>query len=121
MRILSGRGCLTCAYLAGSVGNMTLLTRTEIADALEDLPGWGGDTSDIRCRYIAPDFRAAIGLVNAVADAAEEAGHHPAIDIRWKDVLFVLTTHSQDGVTGKDVELASTIARLADEAGASPA
>ena len=73
---------------------------------MADLPGWGGDTDDIRCRYTAPDFPAGIALVDAVAVAAEAAGHHPDIDIRWREVLFVLATHSEGGVTAKDVELA---------------
>ncbi|HEY4992899.1 MAG TPA: 4a-hydroxytetrahydrobiopterin dehydratase [Nakamurella sp.] len=100
---------------------MTLLTRDEIAHALDTLPGWGGDTNDVRCRYTAADFPAAIGLVDAVAQAAEAAGHHPNIDIRWRDVLFVLSTHSEGGVTSKDIELAGTIGALAMQAGAAPA
>ena len=96
---------------------MTLLSSAEIADSLEKLPGWGGDTDDIRCRYTAPDFLAGIALVDAVAAAAEAAGHHPDIDIRWRDVLFVLATHSEGGVTEKDIALAGQIDALALEAG----
>lgn len=92
---------------------MTLLSAAEIDRALEDLPGWGGDADDIRCRYEATDFPSAIALVDAVAVAAEEAGHHPDIDIRWRTVLFVLSTHAEGGVTGKDTELAARIDGLA--------
>ena len=92
---------------------MTLLSTPEIDRALATLPGWGGDAEDIRCRYEAPDFPAAIALVDAVALAAEEAGHHPDIDIRWRSVLFVLSTHSEGGVTDKDIELAARIDGLA--------
>jgi 4a-hydroxytetrahydrobiopterin dehydratase len=100
---------------------MTLLTGPEIADALDALPGWGGDTNDVRCRYTAPTFPAAIGLVDAVAVAAEGADHHPDIDIRWRDVLFVLSTHSEGGVTERDLRMAATIDDLARQAGAVPA
>ena len=92
---------------------MTLLNSADIAHSLESLPGWGGNTDDIRCRYRAPDFLAGIALVDAVAQAAEAAGHHPDIDIRWRDVLFVLSTHSEGGVTSKDLELAAEIDALA--------
>ena len=95
---------------------MTLLSSAEIADSLDKLPGWGGNTDDIRCRYTAPDFLAGIRLVDAVAEAAEAAGHHPDIDIRWRAVLFVLATHSEGGVTAKDIELAVRIDALAREA-----
>jgi len=92
---------------------MTLLSAEDIDRGLADLPGWGGDPADIRCKYVAPDFPAAIALVDAVAVAAEEANHHPDIDIRWRDVLFVLSTHSAGGVTDKDMRLAGRIDGIA--------
>lgn len=92
---------------------MTLLSAADIDRGLADLAGWGGDPSDIRCRYTAPDFPTAIALVDAVAVAAEEANHHPDIDIRWRDVLFVLSTHSAGGVTGQDLSLAARIDGIA--------
>ena len=112
---------MTGGHLTGSVTGMTLLTSSEIADALESLAGWGGNTDDVRCKYSAPDFLAAIALVDAVAVAAEAADHHPDIDIRWRDVLFVLSSHSEGGVTAKDIELATQIDGLAREKGAAPA
>jgi 4a-hydroxytetrahydrobiopterin dehydratase len=52
-------------------------------------------------------------VVHALADAAEEADHHPDIDIRWRDVTFTLSTHSAGGVTDKDVTMAHRIDALA--------
>lgn len=92
---------------------MTLLSAADIDRGVADLAGWGGDPTDIRCRYTAPDFPAAIALVDAVAVAAEEADHHPDIDIRWRDVLFVLSTHSAGGVTEQDLALAGRIDGIA--------
>ena len=92
---------------------MTLLSAAEIDAGLTGLAGWGGDPNDIRCRYAAPDFPTAIALVDAVAVAAEEANHHPDIDIRWREVLFVLATHSEGGVTDLDLRLAGRIDGLA--------
>lgn len=92
---------------------MTLLSAADIDRGVADLPGWGGDPNDIRCRYTAPDFPTAIALVDAVAVAAEEADHHPDIDIRWRDVLFVLSTHSAGGVTEQDLALAGRIDGIA--------
>jgi Pterin 4 alpha carbinolamine dehydratase len=34
-----------------------------------------------------------------VADAAEAANHHPAIELRYNKVTLVLTTHSADRLT----------------------
>ncbi len=99
-----------------------LLDSTAIADGLAGLPGWdrSGDDS-IVATYRAPTFPAAIALVDAVAVAAERAGHHPDIDIRYDTVVFTLSTHSDGGVTAKDIGLAGEIAAAAAAAGAVPA
>jgi 4a-hydroxytetrahydrobiopterin dehydratase len=47
-----------------------------------------------------------------VALAAEKADHHPDIDIRRNKVTLSLSTHSEGGVTAKDLELADKIDRL---------
>jgi 4a-hydroxytetrahydrobiopterin dehydratase len=56
------------------------------------------------------DFKAAMAWVNRVADAAEEANHHPDILVHgWNKVRLTLTTHSEGGLTDKDAEMARTI------------
>ena len=60
------------------------------------------------------DFRAAIALVNAVADAAEAANHHPDIEVRrYRRVTFTLTTHAAGAITQRDLDLAGQIDALA--------
>ena len=56
--------------------------------------------------YQFKDFPAAIKFVNAAARLAEQAWHHPDIDIRWNKVTLVLTTHDAGGLTEKDFALA---------------
>jgi 4a-hydroxytetrahydrobiopterin dehydratase len=48
-----------------------------------------------------------------VAQAAEEADHHPDIDIRWRTVTFTLSSHSEGGLTVLDFQLAAKIDVLA--------
>ena len=55
-----------------------------------------------------PSFRAAIDLVNRVADAAEEADHHPDFEINWRRVTFRLTTKASGGLSHKDFDMAAT-------------
>lgn len=90
-----------------------VLSPERLTEALVDLPGWTGDPTGIRREVEAESFRAAIALVVAVADVAERLDHHPDIDVRWRTVTFVLTTHSAGGVTGKDLDLAARIDLLA--------
>ena len=79
---------------------------------LAGLPGWPRVGDEIRARYQAEDFVAAIAFVDELAQRAEAAGHHPDIDIRWNKVSFVLSTHSEGGLTAKDMSLASEISAL---------
>jgi 4a-hydroxytetrahydrobiopterin dehydratase len=90
-----------------------LLSADEVASALAELTGWSGDTAAISRTVEAPTFPAAIRLVVEVAEAAEEANHHPDIDIRWRRVTFALSTHSAGGVTAKDIALARRTDELA--------
>jgi 4a-hydroxytetrahydrobiopterin dehydratase len=95
------------------------LTDAEIDRALGDLDGWTREGDSIRRTVACADFRGAIALVNAVADAAEAADHHPDIELRrYKRVTFTLSTHAAKAITRRDVELAAEIDRLAARIGA---
>ena len=96
-----------------------LLTDEEIERQLGDLPGWTRRGDEIRASYEAPDFPTAIRLVDEVAVEAEDMDHHPDMDIRWRTVTFVLSTHSEGGLTQLDVELAHRVAQAAARLGAS--
>ena len=91
----------------------TLLTDTEIADALTELPDWHRVDDSLVRTVEASTFPAAIELVRSVADEAEAANHHPDMDIRWRKVTFTLSTHSAGGLTESDRALARVIDRLA--------
>lgn len=91
-----------------------LLSDAEITEALDSLPEWTRAGDAITRTVQAPSFPAGIELVRRVAEAAEDANHHPDIDIRWRKVTFTLSTHSVGGLTALDVALARRIDRLAD-------
>jgi 4a-hydroxytetrahydrobiopterin dehydratase len=91
----------------------TLLTEPEIAAALKSIPEWRREEGWLIRTVECPTFRASISLVASVADAAEEANHHPDIEINWRRVTFRLTTKASNGLTAKDVAMAATIDRLA--------
>jgi 4a-hydroxytetrahydrobiopterin dehydratase len=93
----------------------TLLDAPRLTQALDSLDGWAGDVQSLRRSIVMPSFRGAIDLVDAVADVAEEMDHHPTMEVRHRQVIFTLSTHSSGGVTALDVELAGHIDRLAVE------
>ena len=57
-------------------------------------------------------FPAAIAFVDRLAEAAENADHHPDIDIRYRKVTVRWTTHSAGEVTAKDREMAELTSTL---------
>lgn len=95
-----------------------LLTDDEIARQLAELPGWSRDGDTLVAVIEAPDFPAAIALVVAVADEAEQLNHHPDIDIRWRVTHWRLSTHDAGGITQRDIELAHRISDHAEIADA---
>lgn len=87
-----------------------LLTDRDIEDARLD--EWTVVGKSLTRTVELASFPAAIEAVNRVAEAAEEADHHPDIDIRWRTLTFILSTHSAGGLTQKDVDLARRIDAL---------
>ncbi|WP_068278150.1 4a-hydroxytetrahydrobiopterin dehydratase [Aldersonia kunmingensis] len=87
----------------------TLLTDAELNTELAELPDWLREGDSISRTIELPSFPEAIEFVRRVADAAEQANHHPDIDIRWRKVTLVLSTHSAGGLTANDVSLARQI------------
>jgi len=92
---------------------MPLLDDAAIEEGLQELPGWERRGNEISKTFTHADFAAAMAFVDRVADAAEEANHHPDIDIRWNKVTMALSTHSQGGLTEHDLRLARRIESLA--------
>jgi 4a-hydroxytetrahydrobiopterin dehydratase len=73
---------------------------------LSALPEWKRNGQIISRTYVFADFVAAMKFVNTVADLAEQAQHHPDIDVRWNKVTLALSTHDAGGLTQKDFALA---------------
>ena len=90
-----------------------LLSSDDVATALAHLNGWSGTTEGIERAVEAPSFLDGIRLVDAVAEAAERADHHPDIDIRWRTVTLRCSTHDRGGLTALDFDLARRIDALA--------
>ncbi|MGD0351286.1 MAG: 4a-hydroxytetrahydrobiopterin dehydratase [Verrucomicrobiota bacterium] len=85
---------------------MKKLTAAQIQSALATVPDWKKKDATIARTFPFKDFPTAIKFVDAVAELAEQAWHHPDIDIRWNKVTLTLTTHDAGGLTKKDFVLA---------------
>jgi 4a-hydroxytetrahydrobiopterin dehydratase len=91
---------------------MAVLSDDEVDVALPNLPGWERVEKALRRSVKFPAFLDGIAAVRRVAERAETADHHPDIDIRWRTVTFVLSTHSEGGITQKDLAMAREINEL---------
>jgi len=91
--------------------------------AVAGLNGWAYDAAAeaITHRFMFRDFAQAFAFMTAVALAAEKADHHPDWSNSWNRVDIALATHSEGGVTARDIELAATIDRLAASLALGPA
>ncbi len=91
---------------------MALLTDDQVDSALSGIDGWERADGALRRSVKFPSFLAGIDAVRRVAERAEAADHHPDIDIRWRTVTFALVTHSEGGITEKDLAMAGEINRI---------
>lgn len=89
------------------------LTEQELQAALSGLPGWSVLEGKLHREYRFSDFIHAFGFMATAAIAIEKMNHHPEWFNVWNQVRVDLTTHDSGGITGKDVELAATLDRIA--------
>lgn len=76
---------------------------------LAQVPGWELAGNRIRKRYEFRDFVAAMKFVNAMADLAEQQGHHPDFTVHYNRVEVSVWTHAVDGLSQNDFVLAAKI------------
>jgi 4a-hydroxytetrahydrobiopterin dehydratase len=81
----------------------------EARAAVASLNGWSFADNQIEKSWKFKDHVEAMGFVNRVALLAERADHHPDLNIVYSNVRIRLNTHSEGGVTDKDISLAKEI------------
>ena len=85
-----------------------------IQERIKKIPEWELNEDSISRSFEFDEYQLAIDFVNAIAEIAEEAQHHPDISINYTSVTLVLTTHSKGGLTESDFEVAIRIDSLGD-------
>ena len=74
---------------------------------------WRQEDQSLVRDYEFKDFAEAMAFVNRVAEAAEDANHHPDILVHsWNKVRLTLTTHDTGGLTDNDHKMAERIDSL---------
>ena len=91
-----------------------LIPEEDLEACLIKCPAWELEGKKIIRTIEFESFTEAIDFVNDLAEMAEEARHHPDIDIRYSKLILRLTTHSKGGLTASDLEMAQRIDNRVD-------
>lgn len=95
---------------------MPLLSDTDVTSRV-DARHWRVLLGRLHATFATGSFAAGLALVERVAAAAEEADHHPDVDLRYPSVHVALVSHDANGLTERDVALAARISAIADDLG----
>jgi 4a-hydroxytetrahydrobiopterin dehydratase len=90
-----------------------VLSDDQVKDKLKAFRGWELIDGQLQKTYSFSDFLTALDLVNKAAIVAEHHDHHPDILIKYSKVTFMLSTHSEQGITDKDFQMVKEIEQLA--------
>lgn len=90
------------------------LSEDDVKARLEGLPGWSLTGGKLAQEYKFADFVQAFGFMTAAAIEAETLDHHPEWCNVYNKVIVQLVTHSADGITELDFQLAEKMNELAE-------
>ncbi|MBK8038993.1 MAG: 4a-hydroxytetrahydrobiopterin dehydratase [Verrucomicrobiaceae bacterium] len=75
-------------------------------DSLSVFGGWRLENGLLVKEFRFASYLDGVRFATRVAEAAESMDHHPDLTISWRRVNFHVTTHSAQGLTELDFELA---------------
>ena len=83
---------------------MAVLDSAAIESFLSEHPDWSVVDGALERQFKFDDHFAAHSLANRFAFHAEDEDHHPDLKIGYRSLTVRLSTHSENGITGKDTE-----------------
>ena len=94
---------------------MKRLSNKEILNELSLLNDWVLNDNQITKVYKLNSFMEVMSLANLVSDKSEQIDQHPKMIIDFNQIEFLITTHSEGGITNLDLMLASFIEETYNE------
>ena len=90
-----------------------IIPSDEVKNILKNLIEWSYENNSIVKEFKLKDFSSALAFTVKVGVEAEKMDHHPDIFIHsWNKCKITISTHSEGGVTEKDIKLAKIIDNL---------
>ena len=91
---------------------METFNTTTIKPELAQLKDWKFDKNAIEKQFEFKNFTQALAFIVQVGFLAEKQNHHPELINVYNKVTLRLNTHTENGVTSKDIDLAKAIDKL---------
>ena len=91
------------------------LDDAEIEQALEGVPGWTICGGKLHREFRFRNFNQAFGFMTRAALYSETMDHHPEWSNVYATVIVDLVTHSADGITKLDFDLAMKMNGISEE------
>ncbi len=91
------------------------LSDAEIESALERVPGWMVRGGKLHREFRFQNFNQAFGFMTRAALYSETMNHHPEWSNVYATVIVDLVTHSADGITKLDFDLAKKMNGISKE------
>jgi len=76
---------------------------------IDEKLGWDIAADYIQATFSTGDFLTGVKFINAIAESAESANHHPDISLHYGAVVVELSSHDVGGITIRDINLAREI------------
>jgi 4a-hydroxytetrahydrobiopterin dehydratase len=89
------------------------LSDAEISSHLAQLPNWSLKNGKLHREYKFANFAYAFGFMATAAPLIEKADHHPEWANVYNRVTVDLMSHDAQGITKKDVDLATLLESIA--------
>jgi 4a-hydroxytetrahydrobiopterin dehydratase len=93
----------------------TALSAQQIKQSLKSLNGWQVKGKEIVRTFGFKNFYETMAFVNAVAFIANQADHHPDLEVGYNKCVVRYSSHEAGGVTANDFSCAGKINSLVDK------
>ena len=88
------------------------LEESKVNELLKETPTWILKDGHLYKKFKLKNFVEAIKVVNAVAELAEQEGHHPDFCVHYNRVEIELWTHAIKGLSENDFIVAAKIEKI---------
>ncbi len=94
---------------------MVLLSEEMLAYELTRLPHWHVNGHMLECVFTPRTYQEGLELAYRIGQLSETADHHPEIILAYKKVTIRYWTHTVNGITERDIQLAQQVEQLIRE------